>query len=216
MNYVKFPRIYHFSDSPGLQHDDRRHEDESVFDGKYVVGTIKMDGECCSSYQDGHTHARSLDSGAHPSREWIRKYMGEKAYQIPENWRICGENLYAKHSIHYKHLLNYFYLYTIFNEKNEVLSWEDTLTWAELLDLTVVPVFYEGIYNRQKIHSAFNYWESTSLDEVEGYVVRIVDSFSFEDFSKYYVKFVRRNHVKTDELWMYQPVIPNELIKKTR
>lgn len=35
----------------------------------------------------------------------------------------------------------------------------------------------------------------------EGVVVRITDSFKIEDFSKYVCKYVRPNHVQTDEHW---------------
>jgi hypothetical protein len=29
-------------------------------------------------------------------------------YQLPNNWRLCGENLFAMHSIYYQELKTYF------------------------------------------------------------------------------------------------------------
>jgi hypothetical protein len=46
---------------------------------------------------------------------------------------------------------------------------------------------------------------------IEGYVVRDVGAFSMEDFSWHAAKYVRRGHVQTDDHWMYQEVIPNQL-----
>jgi hypothetical protein len=35
----------------------------------------------------------------------------------------------------------------------------------------------------------------------EGYVVRLASSFKFDDFNKSVAKFVRKNHVQTNEHW---------------
>lgn len=42
---------------------------------------------------------------------------------------------------------------------------------------------------------------STYGDTIEGIVIRNADSFPLEDFSKNVVKYVRKNHVQTDEHW---------------
>lgn len=206
----KFPRIYHFSDSPNLQNDDRRHEDESVFIGKEVVGTIKVDGESTTIYSD-HIHARSIDSMDHESRTWVKNLKGHISYSIPVGWRICGENLYAVHSIEYTDLRSYFYLYNVFNEKNIALSWDETVEWAGLLDLEVVDVFYRGVYDRQLIHEKYEEYCKTSVDPVEGYVVRIADRIPYEEFTTWYIKYVRKGHVQCDEHWMTQKIKLNGL-----
>jgi len=215
MKYFKYPRTYHFPDSPGLQNDDRIHEDPSFFEGKQVVATIKMDGENTSIYSDGHSHARSMDSVTHPSREWIRQLAGKISYQLPEGWRLCGENLYAKHSIYYTHITSYFYMFSIYDAANISLSWEDVVTWAGMLNLNMVPTFYKGVYDREKIHSAYEDWVSKSKDEVEGYVVRIQEKFPCESTSRALIKYVRAKHVQTDKNWMYQEIVPNKIIKIT-
>jgi hypothetical protein len=212
MTYYKFPRIYHFSDSPNLQNDDRRHENESLFNNREVIASIKVDGESSSLYTD-KVHARSIDSGTHPSREWIKGLQGEIGYLIPTGYRVCGENLYAKHSIQYHNLKSYFYLYSIFNNHNEALSWDETITWATLLNLETVDIFYRGVYDRKLIHNKYEEYCNNSIDDVEGYVVRVTESIPYENFSKYHIKYVRSGHVQTDQHWMTKPVIPNELRK---
>ncbi len=70
-------------------------------------------------------------------------------YRIPEGWRICGENVYACHSIHYIALTSYFYVFSIWNEKNECLSWDATVAWCKKLGLAHVPLLYRGPYNEK-------------------------------------------------------------------
>ena len=48
---------------------------------------------------------------------------------------------------------------------------------------------------------------------MEGYVVRLADSFDVGDFSKSIAKYVRAGHVQTDEHWLDKPMVKNELMK---
>lgn len=207
---VKYPRTYHLPWSQGMTDDDRMMPDISVFDGKRVVVTRKLDGENCSWYSNAF-HARSVDSVNHPSRNLVKAMWAQRAYNIPEGWRVCGENMYATHSIHYNDLESYFYGFSIWNEKNECLNWDETLEWFELLDINHVPILYDGVWDEKKIKELWNQkdWESH-----EGYVVRTADSFSYKDFKRSVAKFVREKHVHTAKHWMHgQPIVPNELKK---
>lgn len=206
---TKYPRTPHLPWSEGRSEDDVSQKTTRVFDGRMVVVTEKMDGENTSLYRD-HIHARSLDSGNHPSRSWVKQLHGQIAKDIPEGWRVCGENLYAQHSIFYRDLSSYFMVFSIWNEKNEALSWDDTVQYAGLLGLITVPVLYRGPWNEKAVRALYNPLEH--LDNREGYVVRVEDSFPYKDFAKSMAKFVRKNHVQTDEHWMMKPVVPNQLV----
>jgi RNA ligase len=94
----KYPRTPHLPWSPGASEDDVKLDGCLKFQGREVVVTEKMDGENTSLYRNG-LHARSLDSRHHPSRDWIKAWHGGIAHHIPEGWRLCGENVYARHSI---------------------------------------------------------------------------------------------------------------------
>lgn len=166
-----------------------------------------MDGENTSMYQC-KIHARSIDSKAHSSRNWVKNLWNEIRYDIPTGWRICGENLYAKHSIGYKDLKSYFYGFSIWNEENICLSWDNTVEWFELLGIVSVPVLYRGIFDEEKLRQL-----SVDKEKQEGYVVRFSNSFRYEDFSKSVAKFVRFNHVTTSKHWMYSKVEKNLLME---
>lgn len=177
------------------------------FEGRNIVVTEKTDGENTTMYSD-HIHARSLDSANHPSRNWVKNHWATIRQAIPEGWRICGENMYAQHSIAYFGLESYFLVFSIWNENNECLSWEETLEWAEMLELSTVPILYQGEYNERKIQQI---WDMMDPMFNEGYVVRVADSFHYSEFTKCVGKFVRENHVQTSEHWMKGPMIINRV-----
>jgi hypothetical protein len=208
-NRVKYPRTYHLPWSPGLTKDDRVMESlNGLISAPEVVVTVKMDGENTTMYND-YLHARSIEYDPHPSRSWIKALHGRIAHDIPAGWRVCGENLYAKHSIHYQNLEDYFQVFSIWNEHNVCLSCKYTNDWAELLGLKVVPVIYQGVFDEKLIKSL--YTKDHNGDECEGYVVRTTDSFHYREFRFVAGKYVRANHVQTHNFWRNQMVVPNKV-----
>lgn len=164
-----------------------------------------MDGENSTISRD-YTHARSLDSNSHPSRDWLKGMWGNMRFDIPEGWRICGENLYAKHSLGYDNLPSYFMVFSIWNEKNECLSVTETIEWCKLLGLEFVTILYQGIFDLEFIKNF-----KIDTEKQEGFVMRISDSFHYDDFNKYVVKWVRESHVTTSNHWMNEKIVKNGL-----
>ena len=213
--YVKYPKTNHLPWSEGVAHDDRimkKDDVESNFGGKEVVVMEKLDGENSTMYHD-YYHARSLDGRDHASRSWIKNLHATIRFDIPEDWRICGENMYAEHSIHYNELPSYFFVFGVYNEKNVCLSWDETVEWCTLIGLETVPVLYRGIYNEKKIREYFTGKSVFGDSKQEGYVMRVTSSIPFSNFKNSYAKMVRKNHVTTAHNWMNKAVVPNELKK---
>lgn len=208
--YVKYPRTWHLPWTGCMSKDDRMLDDLSFFDDEIVV-TLKMDGENTTMYKD-YFHARSVDGNSHWTQSWARNLHASIQHDIPEGWRFCGENLYAQHSIKYDDLKSYFYLFSIWNEKNECLSWEETEEWAKLLDLPIVPVIFKGrwIDKPAKLHSEI--WKNKfSEDKNEGYVIRSTKLFHYSKFSSNVGKYVRPNHVTTASHWKFEKIEKNQL-----
>ena len=193
----KYPRTPHLPFSKGATSDDKILASTEHFCGKRVVVTEKMDGENTTIYRD-YCHARSLDSKHKPYHSWLLSYIATFQTQIPENWRICGEYLYATHSIEYTNLPTYLMVFSIWNDKNECLSWSDTISFLDTIGVQSVPVLYEGVYNEEKIKQIA---EKATQGGAEGVVVRLCDSFSYNDFSVSIAKYVRENHNQTDKSW---------------
>ncbi len=204
-SYVKYPRTYHLPWSEGMSDDDRMHSDLSFFAGKEVIVTEKMDGENTTIYSN-YIHARSVDGESHWTQSHVRKFAATIGYNIPNGWRICLENLYATHSIKYENLSTYFMVFSIWNEKNQCLSWNETIEWSELLNLTLVPVLYRGIWDEKIIK---NLWNPKAGKE--GYVVRLADRFDYGQFKLAVGKFVRKNHVTTNHHWKFSNIELNKL-----
>ena len=140
MTYTKYPRTWHLPDSPNRGADgDHAHADHSSFEGREVVVTEKLDGESTTIYADGHTHARSISSGDHPTCTWVRALAGRVAHALPRGWRICGENTYGRHSIVYDRLPSYFQLFAVYDDADTCLSWADTEASAARLELVLHP-----------------------------------------------------------------------------
>lgn len=209
--YLKYPRTYHLPWSENLINDDKGVENCNHFLNQDVVVTEKLDGENTTGYADGKIHARSLDSDNHPTRNWVKGFLTPRLYELPHGWRICGENVYAKHSIHYHHLRSYFYLFSIWTDKNICLSWNEMVDWAKLLGLETVPVIYSGVWDADYIHVTFKHYSSCSYDEVEGYVVRKSGYFGYTQFKSSVAKYVRKNHVQTSQHWMSESITKNKL-----
>lgn len=193
------------------------HNYQSKYSGKYDIETETHNyfangtlvHNCTTMYND-YIHARSIDSKHHSSRDYVKAVQGGIAHCIPEGWRICGENMYALHSIPYDNLESYFLAFSIWNEHNICLDWDTTVDYCKnRFGIKHVPVLWRGIFDQ-------NYLElGLKLDsnKQEGYVIRITDSFRYNDFEKSVAKYVRPKHITTDEHWMSKEVIPNKLKK---
>lgn len=204
---VKYPRTPHLPFSPGATSDDKVLRSIEHFVGREVVVTVKMDGENTTLYRDGF-HARSLDSRHHPSRDWVKAFHASFAWKIPRGWRICGENLYAVHSIHYTDLPSYFLAFSVWDEHNVCLDWDTTLLFLEDLGVEPVPQLYRGPFEADAIQDVVRRLD-TSRDE--GIVVRLADSFHYDDFGLSVAKWVRPGHVQSDQHWMHGPIRVNGL-----
>ncbi|MEU4832478.1 RNA ligase family protein [Streptosporangium sp. NPDC023615] len=201
---VHYPRTPHLPWSPGATSDDLRATGLPELEGREVVVTEKLDGENTTLYPDG-LHARSLDSAHHPSRAWIKALHGRIARSIPPGTRVCGENLYARHSIEYRDLESWFYAFSVW-DGDHCLGWDRTVRLTRRLGLPVPPVLWRGVFDERALRAL-------RLDTTrrEGYVVRTVEGFRREEFARRVAKWVRPRHVRTDEHWMLGPVVENGL-----
>jgi hypothetical protein len=207
--YVKYPRTMHLPWSESVTEDDRIIDGKalSAWNGTEVVVTEKMDGECTTMYSD-YIHARSVDFTSHVSRSWVQNLHAQIRFNIPKNFRICGENLWATHSIHYTQLPSYFMVYSIWDGLR-CLSWNETVEWCELLGLQHVPELYRGLHE-QCLYMEYNPARRFHRPS-EGYVVRPAGSFVMAEFPRVVAKYVRKNHVQTHGHWMRSTFVPNEL-----
>jgi hypothetical protein len=75
------------------------------------------------------------------------------------------------------------------------------------IEVDTVPVIGIGIYNKELLNLSNSLLDGTH----EGYVIRLKNQFTYDDYKLSVAKYVRANHVQTDQHWMHQPIVKNTL-----
>ena len=119
---------------------------------------------------------------------------------------IYGENLYGQHSIVYDKLPEYYHIFAARDDNKYVwYSWDDVVLMAETLNLPTVPLLWRGVIESEeqlrKLVDFFVSQKSAYGDTREGVVLRAAGEFPIDTFSQNVCKWVRPNHVQTDEHW---------------
>ena len=200
---MKYPRTFHLPDSPGATQDDKVQHDLSWLDGELVV-TEKLDGGNLTFTRDA-MFGRSVDSGTQPWDRPAKALWAMTSYRIPDDWRVCGESMWARRSIAYSDLPGVFIVFGIWDETNTLLGWDDTVDWANRLELPVVPVLYRG----GSLSEARAAWAAQRDAETsEGFVVRAAGRIPADRFPHQVLKWVRAGHVRTPDSWRHRDDFP--------
>jgi len=208
----KYPRTLHLPFSEKAMNDDKILDSMDAFVGKEVVITEKYDGENTTIYSDGYVHARSMEHAKHPGRTYVASLAAQIGGELPVGWRICGENLQARHTIPYNNLPDWFLVFAIFTEDNVVLPWHEMCIWCSILGLHHVRTIREFFtFDIEEIKKLVEEVRSPNL---EGFVIRNRDAFHINDWNDNICKFVYKHFVLPAENWMYQPVVLNGKLKE--
>jgi hypothetical protein len=202
MESRKYSRTYHFPFSEGATNDDKIQMDWKGILSNEIVVTEKLDGEN-TCLKDIGVFARSHAAPTiNPWAKNMQEIWGRLKNDLGD-LEIFGENLYGVHSIEYDRLEDYFFVFGI-RQGDYWLSWNDVEEYCTIFDLKTAPVvkidFFEEkqilpfIQHEIKKGSAFG-------GECEGFVFKTKKQFHVDDFSKNVLKYVRKNHVQTDEHW---------------
>ncbi len=219
----KYGRTFHFPFSPGTTSDDRISHNywNDLSKLSRLVITEKLDGEnsCLNSigvFARSHAAPTRHPWSDHLKRKWSLIKEDLEANDL----EIFGENLYACHSIEYTELENHFFVFGI-RQGDTWLSWKEVEDWCYLLDLKTVPVF--GIFDLSDFKDEKSFREyilsivskpselgsidfnSKEVCLMEGVVVKNCESYVSSDNGRINYtdvwKYVRKDHVKSDEHW---------------
>ena len=137
---TKYSRTLHFPISKGTTSDDR------ILSPGYLlpiskmnlIATEKLDGQNDCLKKDGVFARSHTAPSAHPWDKplWDRWNLIKNDLKDLE---IFGENMYGIHSIGYKKLESFYYVFAV-REKGVWLSWEEVKFYAGMLDFPTVPV----------------------------------------------------------------------------
>lgn len=212
----KYGRTYHYPFSPGTTSDDRINHTywDDIRQIETLLHTEKLDGENNCMNQFGvfaRSHAAPSTSPwtAHLRERW--NWMKNDLYNI----ELFGENVYAVHSIEYKRLESYYYVFAV-RCLDKWLSWEEVKFYAAMFDFPTVPelgvrhvgdlsedTLKEDILRLAAEPSVFGSIDTQTTKDCtrEGVVSRNINEYPVENFSRNVFKYVRKGHVKTDQHW---------------
>lgn len=212
----KYGRTYHYPFSPGTTSDDRINHTYwvDIQNIDTLLHTEKLDGENNCLNQFG-VFARS--HAAPTTSPWTN--------QIRERWELIkrdlgnielfGENLYAIHSIEYKRIESYYFIFAV-RCLDKWLSWEEVKFYAALFDFPTVPelsiqsvnelnkdILEKQIIGYAQEPSIFGSMDAMTNEDCtrEGIVSRNIEEYPVNEFAQNVFKYVRKGHVKTDEHW---------------
>lgn len=137
---AKFPRILHSPISLGTTSDDRIFSDENYlrsFEEEEVILTEKLDGQN-NSFNKYGVYARSHAAPTELPWDKVMVQFWESIKNDLGDIELFGESMFAIHSIEYKKLENYLYLFGV-RQNGIWLSWEEVQFWAKAFDLPTVP-----------------------------------------------------------------------------
>lgn len=204
---AKYPRTFHLPWSPGGTNDDKRIPDVEHLVDRALVITEKLDGSnvCLTSEA---VFARShAGPPKHPSFSPLKALHAAVRDRMPTYLSFFGEWCYAVHSIRYDHLPHHLNLFGVRDDEAKVwLSWDEVKFWAKVLEVKFVPhvesVDLDGVQELESLTNRLGRYESRYGSTREGLVVRPHGPVSDEAFSRFVLKWVREDHVQTDEHWL--------------
>lgn len=213
---LKYPRSLHLPFSPGASSDDKimsEEEFEKFLDIEVVI-TEKLDGSnvCLTKHQ---VYSRSHSGPAtHKSFNPLKKLHAYLKQDIPEGISVFGEWCYAVHSIEYLMLQSYLNIFAVRDDKTEEWAdWDEVVLWADELGVATVPVILRGVisdkYKLKELIVEFSKLNSFYGPTREGVVLRRTSPLKINKLNQIegLGKWVRENHVQTDEHWKNKPIV---------
>lgn len=217
---AKYPRSMHFPFSPGASADDKIMKDEDYEDliGEVLVFTEKLDGSNVCLTRDALFSRSHAGPPAHRSFSPLKSFHANVKYSIDPGLSVFGEWCYAVHSIKYTMLQHHLNVFGVRDDSTgEWWSWDDVVLMANELGVPTVPVLLVGAIdskeNLEFIIDSFSKLSSVYGPQREGLVVRKFNGVRVENGKiKGLAKWVRKNHVQTDEHWKRKVVEPQPSI----
>ena len=214
---AKYPRTFHFPWSPGGTSDDKRLSDVSPLVGVDIVVTEKCDGSNLT-YTRKNVFSRSHSGPpSHASFDLAKATHGRIAHMISEGISVFCEYCYAVHSITYAALPQYSLVFGVRDDATGLFwDWDMVAAQAVDLGLPTVPILFRGVVNSTEelraLTERLSREPSTFGGAREGIVARVVAQFPEGEFGKKVAKWVRKDHVQTDEHWLHQAIVAQKLV----
>ncbi len=222
----KYPRTFHLPWSPGATSDDKRLENAKGFVGLPIVVSEKLDGGNLCITQDD-VFARSHSASAQGKMySFAKTTQAALAPYLADGTSLFFEYCAWVHSIEYQDLPSYLFMIGVREdaiygggEEDWWLPWDDAdtysvrnhaddLAFATGIQVPTVPELWRGTVKSEKeleeLTTDLATQKSVYGPDREGIVVRVAQGFA--SFDRAVAKWVRKDHVTSEEHWMNGPL----------
>ena len=215
---AKYPRSLHLPWSPGGTSDDKRMADVSSLLDVPLVITEKCDGSNLTYTRTAVFSRSHSGPPGHPSFDLAKATHARIAHELSLGLSLFCEYCYAVHSITYDALPDYSLVFGARDDREgRWWDWDMVVAQAADLGLPTVPELYRGqvstVRELEALTLSLAAQPSVFGGPREGVVVRHAGEFRDADFQRSLAKWVRSDHVTTDEHWMHQNIRPQRLAK---
>jgi hypothetical protein len=192
--------------------------DVSSLLGVPLIITEKCDGSNLT-YTRTSVFSRSHSGPpGHPSFDLAKATHARIAHELSLGLSLFCEYCYAVHSITYGALPDYSLVFGARDDREgRWWDWDMVVAQAADLGLPTVPELYRGQVSTARELEALTLslaaQPSVFGGPREGVVVRQAGEFRDADFQRSLAKWVRHDHVTTDEHWMHQNIRAQKLAK---
>ena len=236
-NFVKYPRTPHLFGSKGTDDDKHLGQKESeafVADASLIVEE-KIDGTNVGIHftVNGRMvlqcRGHEITEGMHPQYDLFKQWTSVKRplleAMLGSRYILYGEWLFARHSVHYRKLLHYFFEFDIYDKDNgQFLDLAARLKRLAGTGLQTVPVVHRGRISADRLTALIgpSAFDSEFDNPVTGETDNLMEGLYLRTEANGHVtgraKLVRPEFVekvKQSEHWQHQKMIPNLLADGT-
>ena len=216
----KFPRTPHLFNIGGATVDDRyvREDQYEYFLKNEVQVTEKVDGaqmgfsinEDFQIMVQNRSHYVTSQSAAQFKLldKWVHQHRDDLYSILDKDHILFGEWMYAKHSIEYNNLPDYFMAFDLYNKRERVFYNRRILEQKlEGTQIQIVRIMYQGLINKKQLLELIEQPSEYTNSRVEGVYLKVFEG----KFVKYRSKLVRNDFLAGNQHWSKREVQPNQL-----
>mmetsp|Transcript_22755 Transcript_22755/g.38507 ORF Transcript_22755/g.38507 Transcript_22755/m.38507 type:complete len:877 (-) Transcript_22755:717-3347(-) len=227
LGLLKFPRTHHLANLGSATRDDLlipKDDVEKFFLNKEVLIEEKIDGanmglSICDHQIRAQNRSHYVSSEYHPQFKYLEKWIHQHAAALWEvlqsdRYILYGEWCYAKHSIPYDALSDWFTAFDMFDRlENKFWSRSRLEAHLEGTGIALIPLIAKGSFPNIEALKNLVQTKSRYYDgPVEGIVVRVVDAEG--EYVERRGKIVRSDFLSGDTHWMKHACNPNTVVRR--
>ena len=140
--------------------------------------------------------------------KWVHQHRDDLYSILDKDHILFGEWMYAKHSIEYNNLPDYFMAFDLYNKRERVFYNRHVLEQKlEGTQIQIVRIMYQGLIDKKQLLELIEQPSEYTNSRVEGVYLKVFEG----KYVKYRSKLVRNDFLAGNQHWSKREVQPNQL-----